>query len=370
MTKTFKSILPTFLYFYMIGCGPHINPVDENSPYVPPGSTQPTPTPTPDTTEMLTWKEVSLPYSSYKKISGIQSPSQQTPYLFLITTQGTGPTKTDTLYRYKTDQLAGSGEAIMSERELNDAYFRDWDSFSVVGYSNAPESCVVIEYNSHKNRIIPNIYGFNDGLGQNPDFFCHSQRGVSYNPKTATIMSVGEGGIFVTRDKWRNVYSQPAGMKRTFYTSNLNAIWGGGGTFWAVGDRGMIATTQDQDIPWTVYQVLPLSLTTPNLTAIAGMSSNDILTVGEHGIVFHYDGTSWIQVDTRTLGSINLTSIYAMGANAYYIGGENGKFISYINETWKVDTLPTTQPILSIFAFSEQNIYAMTASKIFQYTIK
>jgi hypothetical protein len=67
----------------------------------------------------------------------------------------------------------------------------------------------------------------------------------------------------------------------------------------AVGMNGTIITFNSNMI--TTTTTLP---TLPNLRAVVVFSTSDIWTVGDGGVSFHYDGTSWTSVPTSTTNNL------------------------------------------------------------------
>lgn len=60
-------------------------------------------------------------------------------------------------------------------------------------------------------------------------------------------------------------------------------------------------------------------------TAIYGVSEQDLYLVGFNGVVFHYDGTQWEEIETPT--TLNLERVHCVSEEEVYICGKNGTLL-------------------------------------------
>jgi hypothetical protein len=98
----------------------------------------------------------------------------------------------------------------------------------------------------------------------------------------------------------------------------LNAVWGSGPTdIHAVGDNGAIV-----DYDGTSWTPLAGSVTGATLTGVWGTGPNDVYAVGtlaadSRGIIFHDDGTGWVQQESTAHG---LLSVWGVSGAVYAVG--------------------------------------------------
>lgn len=395
MTKFFKSIWIVAFCLQGISCEPHINPVDEHGGYNPsPDSTNPTPNdpnhpnPIPNPNPTMNWKEVTVPalsQTSFKKLWGVMSNRNRNYDLFLITS-GTN----DSLLHFKGNDFSQTPETLLTDYHINDVNggsnlsgTNDVPYVTATGYSaTAPDPydrCFVFNWTAdpmipalHTGKQIIRtqfIWPYGDNPTMGPTTYCQEQKAVLAG---STPVTVGDDGTFMTGQfpwvEWTNLFSYDSMSKRVFHTNPLKAIWTKyGNEYWAMATNGTLYHTKRLNPVSGREGWTPISVTTNTLNAIAGATEWDIMVVGEKGTLVHYDGTKWKTLSVPEVGNTNLTSIFALPTGEYYIGGENGKFFSFINGVWTAQTLSTTETILSIFAFSTKNVYAVTKSKIFQY---
>ena len=65
----------------------------------------------------------------------------------------------------------------------------------------------------------------------------------------------------------------------------------------------------------------------PGLSAIWGSSPSDIYAVGTRGVIIHYDGSSWNEMDSGTEN--DLLAVWGSSANDIYIAGADGTILHY-----------------------------------------
>ena len=152
------------------------------------------------------------------------------------------------------------------------------------------------------------------------------------------------------------------------FNADVEAIWGGGSSAYAVGFLGQISevqqdvwlsmtsnTTQtlygvhgtDDDDVFAVgangtimhYDGSSWSAMTSNVTVhlrdVFAFTPTDVLAVGDNGTLVHYDGTQWQQRESGT--QTNLTSVWAAATDAVFVGGEGGLVLRYDGAEWRAD---------------------------------
>ncbi len=135
-------------------------------------------------------------------------------------------------------------------------------------------------------------------------------------------------------------------------SESLRGIWGVSvDDVFAVGHAGVILHFDGRS--WTQME----SHTTENLTGILGFSSSDIYVVGENATLLHYDddGTSW----SVTQLSYDLKKIWGVDANSIFGVGSEGAILYYNGTSWNKMNSGTNQDLYDIWGTSPDNIYVV-----------
>ncbi len=200
-------------------------------------------------------------------------------------------------------------------------------------------------------------------------------------------------------------------------TQSVRAIWGSASDdLWAVGNNGLILRYDGQSWSRSPYTRAPLttgtllasygvpnnqnsalqifgpadtnlttdpsnivplagfSTTSQGINAVYGLSANEIMAVGNSGLVMRYNGTTWTTIPSGTTNS--LTGVYINNSpRYYYIAGANG-FIARADQTLSGFTPQTknvppapnpntsTQYFYSLAGSSYLNLYATSYSGV------
>jgi hypothetical protein len=95
--------------------------------------------------------------------------------------------------------------------------------------------------------------------------------------------------------------------------------------------------------------------------AVWGSASNNVFAVG-YGAIFHYDGSSWSEMDTETYYDLNgiwgssSSDVFAVGAT---IGGEKGVILHYDGNQWTLMNSGTHSYLSDIWGNSSSDVFAV-----------
>jgi len=202
------------------------------------------------------------------------------------------------------------------------------DLYAVGGDPSRPDGGVVMHYDGHAwSRV-------DLGLAVPLMNWCYG-----FGPGDVTV--VGADGTVVHWDgtRWER--------RPTPTTQRLWGVWGAGpNDMWTVGGNALAdgdATLLHWDgTDWSV--VTPPAVTRANVFAyfkVWGTSAGNVYAVGQRGIVIHYDGASWTEVDTGLTSSQDLISLWGTGPDHLVIvgGRGNGVVVALDGTTWRTRSL-------------------------------
>jgi alpha-tubulin suppressor-like RCC1 family protein len=141
--------------------------------------------------------------------------------------------------------------------------------------------------------------------------------------------------------------------------NNLNAVWKNhDNDIFAVGEYGAIAHFDGHS--WVSME----SNTHYSLYDVWGNSSTDVYAVGEYGVVVHYDGNQWSLMDSGK--SVYLYGIWGDDNQELFVvgGGWNGSsnegtVLHYTGTTWNAMDSGTTETLKGLWGTSASDIYAV-----------
>jgi hypothetical protein len=154
----------------------------------------------------------------------------------------------------------------------------------------------------------------------------------------STYIAVGWGGAYIYEEgswNFQNMGGNP----------QFNDVWSDGTTTVAVGQDGLIATSNATG-EWSLEN-LPSRVA---LYGVSGTGRNDLWVVGENGTVLHNVGEGWEPIDIGT--STTLWSVLTLSSDATYIVGNSGTAVRHDGSD--VSVLPTGV---------DNNLYDITASQ-------
>ena len=129
-------------------------------------------------------------------------------------------------------------------------------------------------------------------------------------------------------------------------------VWGSSSNdVFAVGEHGIILHYDGSS--WTSMTVPP----TEGLYDIWGNSSNDVYAVGSDGTIVHYDGTSWTTMTSGTTRT--LFSIWGSSCNDVFVVGGSGKILHYDGSSWTSMTSGDTSTLVGIWGITGSDVFAV-----------
>lgn len=103
-----------------------------------------------------------------------------------------------------------------------------------------------------------------------------------------------------------------------------------------------------------------------SLTAIYGFSANDIWVVGTdfqnypntefRSFIIHYNGTGWDLIEE--VDAPWCFSVFGTSSNNLFVGSDSGLILHYDGHVWAKQSTNTRSQILSIWGFSQSEVYA------------
>jgi hypothetical protein len=101
-----------------------------------------------------------------------------------------------------------------------------------------------------------------------------------------------------------------------------------------------------------------------NLNGIWGSSGTDVFAVGDNGIILHYNGSKWSQMDSGT--ATDLLSVWGSSASDIYTAGDDGFIFHYNGSVWSKLDNPISYTIYDIWGSSKTDIF-FSGPRIYHY---
>jgi hypothetical protein len=101
----------------------------------------------------------------------------------------------------------------------------------------------------------------------------------------------------------------------------------------------------------------PLFLGQEAVMAIAGVSSKNVIVVGEAGYTNHFDGTTWTRTTLNTGATLN--GLWMPSAFAAFAVGNSGVIARFDGTSWSFMTSPTIQSLRGVWGSSTSDIWAV-----------
>jgi len=189
----------------------------------------------------------------------------------------------------------------------------------------------------------------------------HSWSGV-WGPSANNLFVVGSSDVEPVARFNGSIWSQvPTGLPAT---TQLNAIWGAGGSIYSVGRDGLIAEFISGSGQWPEME----SGTEHDLTDIWGPYSDRPFVVGDGGVLLEYSGGSWQGIEGSVTGKAGLTGFWGADPTHLYAIGWDATFIHNDGTGWStIDLPPVFQPraITGYQTETDTFVYLMSANDVF-----
>lgn len=83
---------------------------------------------------------------------------------------------------------------------------------------------------------------------------------------------------------------------------------------------------------------------------IYSVSSTNVFAVGNYGLIYHYDGSSWAEMVSPV--AVNLNGVWGRAANDIFAVGNDGTIIWYNGSTWRKLNSPTSSHLFCVWGFA------------------
>jgi hypothetical protein len=93
---------------------------------------------------------------------------------------------------------------------------------------------------------------------------------------------------------------------------------------------------------------------------------SDIYAVGTNGMVIHYNGSVWEEVDLGVDG-LEFYSVWGSSASDVFIGGERGAVFHYDGTSWEAMITSSSGRFAGICGNSATDVYAAVDAYIYHY---
>ncbi len=87
-------------------------------------------------------------------------------------------------------------------------------------------------------------------------------------------------------------------------------------------------------------------------------ASNNVFAVGTNGLIYHYNGSSWSEMESPV--AVDLRAVWGRAANDVFAVGNEGIIIHYDGVRWQKMASPTSSDLYCVWGFSESGgkVYA------------
>lgn len=170
------------------------------------------------------------------------------------------------------------------------------------------------------------------------------------------VTDVGDGELLITGGNGFTLYGHPdtgfTSLGPLTGGSDLHAAWGTGGEGFLVGeDSAVYRFTGVSAIPQIVQ-------TTQHLRSVWGAATNDVWAVGLAGVVLHFDGLTWTQIDDLPVGSA-FEVLWGNASDDVYAAGHNGVIMHWDGEVWALVASKTDMNLRGVYGFPGGPVWAV-----------
>jgi hypothetical protein len=217
------------------------------------------------------------------------------------------------------------------------------------------------------------ILHYSGGTEWNPHFMLPgiTWRGL-WGASADTVYAVGSTGssrccpgpydIGVVYQCSNGQWQQVFGQERVVFVD----IWGSAGDdVYAVGtdNPGVVISHFDGETWQTISDPVIEQIPSQAL-AVWGSSASDVFVAGDDGVIIHFNGTDWQQMDNP---GETISSLWGTGATDVYACDYSGQILHYDGTEWTVQA-QFEQPLMDIFGFPTGEIFISGQGTILQKT--
>lgn len=278
----------------------------------------------------------------YKRGLGWVDESTSSPYIF-TSLCGTGSSD-----QYATGRVSQSTEDRLLHYDGNDWNLLasvDARLFSATAGGAGPEVYAVGEYGLVLAADGPAVQPINR-IGTSETL------GDVYVAAPNEIIAAGE----MTPKRWTGSSWEPFPGAPSVQT-RWTAIWGSGPSDMVVVGSSNHAMRFDGNT-WEVDQ---LPSNGSDLTDVYGVG-DVVFAVGENGMVYRHDGTSWAEIDAGA-GTANLNGVWAASTDDVFVVGDGGIIVHFDGSAWsEMQAYGDDVTLYSVSGASGDNVYAVGRS--------
>ena len=108
---------------------------------------------------------------------------------------------------------------------------------------------------------------------------------------------------------------------------------------------------------WRLQKALPR---TADFHGVWGSSSSDVFVVGLDGVILHYDGKAWSEMESGTTEPLH--GVWGSSPADVFAVGESGTILHYDGTAWSAtENPPVSADLLAIWGSSARDVYAVGA---------
>ncbi len=117
-----------------------------------------------------------------------------------------------------------------------------------------------------------------------------------------------------------------------------------------------------------LYEELGINERLSSFYAVWALSESDLYAAGRDGLLAHYDGSEWTEIETET--GFDLNDIWAASGSDIFVVGDGGVILYFNGVLWKELQSKTTSDLNAVWGVSENSVYAAGDNILLHYENK
>lgn len=101
------------------------------------------------------------------------------------------------------------------------------------------------------------------------------------------------------------------------------------------------------------------------LRGVWGTGAGDVFAVGDHGVIYHYDGTAWHRQQSPV--ETNLIDVAGFGPDRVYAVGADGVVLEYAGERWRSIEPPTDATLRNVWTTEDGKLFVLGREAIIRF---